>query len=273
MINRLKSNLVTTILALGSMGVVAHAGAITTTFTFNSLSANDTAAQIATYMTSQLVAAGCAGCSVTVSGAVVDTTYNGEGHVVGPGGTSLTLGNSDGATSNSDSAAEHSGPDDSFIATTNDNSQQISTQIDLVFKGLTITNLGFDFEIFPEAGSNPDFELEAGNGGIVSPVSSFGTGGFVYGVDPGTTNGSSTQSPNSGTCKSCKETSPQYIGTWSGSVGGVDDIDFVDWPATIGVDNLSITFDPTNPVPEPSSIFLLGTGMLSFALALRKKLA
>jgi len=54
--------------------------------TITGLSSGATAAQIQAYMNAVLSAAGCTGCSVTVlSGAVADQTYNGGGHVTGPG--------------------------------------------------------------------------------------------------------------------------------------------------------------------------------------------
>jgi hypothetical protein len=289
MINRLKSNLITTILALGSMGVVAHAGAITTTFTFDNpaygtltpeTGGSNQDSAIASYITNELVAAGCVGCSVTVTGAVVDTTYNGDSHVVGPNtGTtrnpvykSVTLGDSNGATNN---AVTPNSSYDNFLANTTNGSDQISQEISLVFHGLSVTNLSFDFEIFPDGtcsqlnsgqrwDSNcggygnpdlPDFSLTAGNGGSDTAVTAFGTGGTVFGVVPGSGDGNEKNSPDMH-----NETAPQYIGV-SGplTLAGDTDINFIDWPATIGVDNLSITFDPTPKVPEPSSIFLLGT--------------
>jgi hypothetical protein len=296
MINRLKSNLVTTILALGSMGVVAQAGAITTTFTFDNPAygtltpetgnSNQDSA-IATYITNQLVAAGCVGCSVTVTGAVVDTTYSGDSHVVGPNTgttrnpvyTPVTLGDTNGAISN---AVTPSTSYDNFLANTTNGSHQVSDEISLVFHGLSVIGLSFDFEIFPDGTcpslSNcggkgdpnlPDFSLTAGNGGSDTAVTAFGSGGTVFGVVPGSGDGNETNSP-----AMHNETAPQYIGV-SGPLtfAGDTDINFIDWPATIGVDNIKLTFDPTNPVPEPGSIFLLGTAMSALALALRKKLA
>ena len=139
------------------------------------------------------------GCSISVTGAVADRTYNGEGYVVGPvlgsGSnktyTSLTLGNTDGAnmpaaggTTNMPSAPSGS-TTDTFLANTKDNSSQVSTQITLQFTGLSIASASFDYEIFPDGtGQPPDFQFKANN----TLVSSFGTGGIQYGVTPSTAN-------------------------------------------------------------------------------------
>lgn len=292
------------LLILGGMSLSAYAA--TYTFTFgsggvNGLSANDTASQIATSMTNLLVANGCTGCSVEVQGAVVDTTYTGDSQVVGANGVSSTLGNSPGATSNSSNATPSSSYTDNFLATTNDASTQISTEISLAFTGLTITGVSFGFEIFPNGscpslsscGSSnykgtgfdeyqPDFEFTAGTGAIgsgtaVDAFGSLGTG-FVYGVAPASTsvgsekagsNGSSTKSPDEN-----PELAPQWIGV-SGALAlsNVTDLNFVDWPATIGIDNLEITYTTTGSggsgtVPEPSSILLFATvaGALVFRI-------
>lgn len=277
-------------------GVSAYAASVTNVdFTFDAqtingttitgLSSGATAAQIQAYMNQVLAAAGCTGCSVTVLvgsgiGAVADQTYNGEGYVTGPGtgSKSYTLGDSNGpysATSNTGST----GAADMFIANTNDSSSQISQQITLQFAHMTaLTINSFDYEIFPDGScaqlnsancggskvgayypNQPDLEFEAGNNtnGTDSVVNTF------YGVTPGA-GGSATHSPNSGS--SHAELSPQLIGTWTGPIAGVSELDFVDWPATIGIDNLTITFDA--PVPEPASIALLGT----VAVLLWKKL-
>jgi hypothetical protein len=37
---------------------------------------------------------------------------------------------------------------------------------------------------------------------------------------------------------SSAELAPQAIGSWSGSLTGATELDFLDWPATIGIDNL-----------------------------------
>ncbi len=282
------------LLLFGGMNLSAYAASYT--FTFNSggangLSENNTASQIASSMTALLVANGCTGCSVAVAGAVVDTTYNGEGYVVGPGGASLTLGNSNGATSNSSTTP---GSADNFLATTTDGSSQVSTEISLAFTGLTITNVSFDFEIFPNGscpslsscGSanyegtgfyqyQPDFEFTAGTGGIGSgsAVDAFGTlgNGFVYGVVPASSNAGPEKAGSDGSSTKSganTESAPQWIGVSGALVlSNVTDLNFIDWPATIGIDNLDITYTPSR-VPEPSSILLFATvaGALLFRI-------
>ena len=296
MLKQSKSILLTVALLLGAGGS-AFATSVNFSFdtqtingtTITGLSSGATAAQIQTYMNSVLSAAGCAGCSVTVMtsgssiGAVADQTYNGEGHVTGPGtgSKSLTLGDSTGATA-SNSTSTVNGTYDTFIANTNDNSGSVSQQITLKFANITgLTINSFDYEIFPDGtctalnrnscGGNsvggiypnqPDLEFEAGNNtnGTDTLVSTF------YGVTPGTTNGNSNNSPVSST-----ELSPQLIGTWTGSLTGASELDFVDWPATIGIDNLNVSFTTPPPsVPEPASLALFGTAVAG--LLLKKKL-
>jgi hypothetical protein len=260
----------------------------------NGLSSNASASAIATYMNSVLTAAGCVGCSVTVSGGVADQTYNGDGHVTGPGSgssagkKSLTLGTSEHATASSTTSTLDSSYD-TFIANTSDGSTQISQEITLQFKNITgLTINSFDYEVFPDgsctslSSSNcggalrnghypdqPDLIFEAGNNtnGTDSTVATF------WGVTPGTTDGNSTHSPSSGT--SGTERAPQAIGAWSGSVTNVSELDFVDWPATIGVDNLNISFTPSSPtpVPEPASLILFGTVVSGILLAKKRKRA
>jgi hypothetical protein len=281
-------------------GVSAFATSVTFTFdtqTINGtvvtgLSSGANSAAIQTYMQNVLNAAGCTGCTVTVytggsSGAVADQTYNGEGHVTGPGTPatkSLTLGDSNGATQSNTTSTVNS-TYDTFIANTNDSSGQVSQQITVQFHGIAgLTITSFDYEIFPDgtcsaltsgscggAPSNgiypnqPDLEFAAGN----STNGTVGAGGDTiqqtyYGITPGSgSDGNTNNSPLSNS-----EAAPQLIGTWSGSLTGATELDFVDWPATIGIDNLAISYNTTNP--EPASLILLGT--LVGGLLLKKKL-
>ncbi len=292
---------ITRALLFFATAAVASATSVTFTFdtqtingtTINGLSDTASIGAIQTYMNQVLSAAGCVGCSVSVTGAAADTTYNGEGNVVGSGAKSLTLGTSNNATSNSSQAP--SSTFDTFLANTNDSSQQQASQITMKFSGFTINgSASFAYEIFPDGtcpvlnsancGGNPtngiypnqpDMKFEAGtnSNGTDPLVSTFGNNGTQYGLTPSSTgaDGSSITSPNNPT-SSNPELSPQYIGTWSGSLSNVSELDFIDWPATIGVDNLSVSWNTStqqSPVPEPFSVVLLGT--IVGGIALRKK--
>jgi Flp pilus assembly protein TadG len=289
-------------------GVSAYAGSVDFTFdtqtingtTITGLSSGATVAQIQTYMNAVLTASGCTGCSVTVlsnssgSGAVADQTYTADGNVTGPGtalgpaSKSLTLGDSNGATASTTTSTVNSSYD-TFISNTSDSGGQyngsntsgtVTSQITLQFKnisGLTVNS--FDYEVFPDltctqlnpancggAGdpNQPDLKFEAGN-------NTNGTDGLVQtfdGVTPGTTNGNAVKSTISST-----ELAPQAIGTWTGSLTGDTELDFVDWPATIGIDNLTIggsNITAGSSVPEPASIALLGTLVFLLAKKLRR---
>jgi hypothetical protein len=279
------------------------ASGATFTFNLNSLTytasnTSNEASSIASQLTTQLHTV-CPTCSVTMSvgGAVVDEAYNGEGYAVGPTSgsnvVSETLGDTPGNQTVYSSAAQstasnatgaglagigafgnsqytysalHSeGFTNNFLANTTDSgSHQISNEITLQFHGLTVNGASFNFEIFPSATAG-GFTFEAGN-------NTNGTDTTIYtqsGVTPsGGTDGSSTHSPNSGS--GTTETNTQYIGNWSGTFSSSTELDFVDWPVTIGVDNLTITYTP--PVPEPGSVVLLGTVALGALLIARRKL-
>lgn len=236
---------------------------------------------ITSYMNSVLAAAGCSTCTVTVSGAFADTTWNGDGHTTGPGtgSKSLTLGNSTGATA-SNTNSSINGTLDTFLATTNDGDTSTDSQITMTFSGMTIGSSSFDYEIFPDISCT---ELDGtghtnscGTSNANLPSFTFATNnGSIFttnAVMPGMTDGNAVDSPSgSAITGNNPETAPQYIGTWSGSVSSATQLDFIDWPATIGVDNLNITFTPngTDPVPEPVSVLLLGTVLAG--LAMRKR--
>jgi hypothetical protein len=134
----------------------------------------------------------------------------------------------------------------------------------MVFSGLKIYGVSFDYEIFPDGtcatgvscGSNwPDFTFMA-DGTLV-----FNT----QAVMPGNPGAPYLHSPASGLGT---ELAPQFLGqtgTWV-FPNGVTKLEFVDWPATVGIDNLKIT-----TTPEPATMTLLGVGMLGLA-SLRRRL-
>jgi hypothetical protein len=139
--------------------------------------------------------------------------------------------------------------------------------IKMQFTGLQLLSVTFDFEIFPDANCSsptnctagkPDFLFYAGNGGSTSLVNSW------LGAFPA----AGSHSPFSGA--SANETAAQMIGSYTYTPGGTfDTIWFQDWPATIGIDNVKITTQTQTQVPEPASLFLVGSGVL--AVLRRKK--
>jgi hypothetical protein len=237
-------------------GFVRPASAGWVNFNFNSVALTTgygTNATVQTYMTQQLNLQAPGWGTVAVTGATATNVYTGDGHVTGPGGQPLTLGTTDGAVT----PASVPKAADTFIATLG-----TDTEIKMVLSK-NIYSITFDYEIFPNGncptgctGSNlPDFTFMA-NG--ISYV-------HTYGVAPG----SDSADPWKTSAVSNNELAPQ-LGPKNVTftfAGGVNTLRFIDWPVTIGVDNVTVS---TTPVPEPASMLLLGSG-LAAAYAKRRR--
>lgn len=245
-----------------AMGTVsAFAG--TYTFNFNGVGAaadsggtNSTkSTNITNYMNSVLSGSGV---SVTVYGAKEANGYTGDGHVVGSscskyisGCTATTLGNDgDGQPGT-----------DRFIITQQTGGQDA---IKMVFSQV-VYSITFDLEIFPDVSGNPDFTLLTNDGAGGAQQTDL----HLSGLTP-----SGKLSPYSKSHGNVYETSPQLLLNGNNKVTytsntGFTTIWFQDWPATIGIDNLTITTGNTPAVPEPASVFLVGSGLLA---VVRRKL-
>lgn len=248
-------------------------------------SSSDQSTNIAQWM-DKVIGGSCAtllNC-VTVSGVggsggvAVDTTYAGDGHVVGPGGVPLTLGNSNNATNNS---ATPSGTYDNFLSNTTNGASQLSTGILITFsQGISLTGtFTVDYEIFPDgtcavvySSANPTACGGVGNPNL--PDLSFSANGStpvsttLFGATPANPgpNGNSTASSAMGA-----ETAPQWIGTYTTTLHGATSLQFLDWPATIGIDNLKLV---TTPEPRGEAFLLGALGLAALAgIRLRRSLA
>jgi len=272
-----------------SLSVPAHATGIV--FDFNSLASgkNSTGGGISpngsiqNYMNYQLQQQGVVGASVAVAGAKTDKAYDGDNHVVGPcapnplcgaGGnvvTPLTLGTSDNAAI--DGTPRMDGTLDTFIK----NVSGID-RFTMTFTGLLINSVSFDWQIFPDAScvkliaskcggaadgdghfpNQPDFKFYVDDNTLI----------FRYwGLTPGAAGGSPyKESLVTDNGNAAFELTPQLIGTgtWYFNTP-VTKLSFVDWPATIAIDNLAIN------VPEPGTLILLGLGLAATGLVRRRR--
>ncbi|MDQ2918192.1 MAG: hypothetical protein M3R40_13745 [Pseudomonadota bacterium] len=248
------------------IGAASHAQAIPVTFNFDSVAPHDNVAEafglgktggnteIATNMNGVLDAAlGLGTSTVSVSGALATSTYNGEGHVNGD-----TLGTSNGGVHDAPAYTDRFIMNDDFKIYGSTAADRFS----FTFTGFYIYSVSFDWEIFPDAtcpastsstacannpsNSNyPDIALLADGVGVWSTLAS---------------------TPVSG------DKDPQALGHLSTlSLAGASQLTFVDWPAEIGIDNVIIdgcTIKSPDclrrqDVPEPAMLLLLAASALA----------
>jgi VCBS repeat-containing protein len=236
--------IVRVIVAMGLLivaGSVGSAYAASYSFNYNTISATASNSSIQSYMNTKLGGAG----TVALSGAKGDNNYTGDGHVV----NGTTLGTDETGT-------------DRFIITLQSGS---TDTIKMQFSGLQLYSVTFDYEIFPDATctsptncpAKPDFSFYAGSGGSTSLIF------HDYGDFPAWGSDSAVSTNE----RSAQKIVHSYTYT---SDTAFDTIWFQDWPATIGVDNVTITTRTPPTVPEPASILLLGSGLM--AVVRRRKL-
>ena len=262
-------------LFLSAGGMLARADAL---FNFTGLSNGATTGQITTYMNGLLPSGLNAGASVAVTGAVASQTWTGDDHVVGvcTGTTSVKSGSKCNAVANPITLADGDAGK-TFIM----NDGPGSDRITMDFTGLTQGTYTFSFnlEIFPDgtcpvgttngscnpsSANWPDLELGVGATDALAAANIVAT---WQGVIPGT-GGTSLYSPASvATGAGTAETSPQLLGasgnqSFTVGANGKVTLEFIDWPAEIGIDNLDITppgLGRNSTVPETSSVLLLAT--------------
>jgi hypothetical protein len=279
----------------------AAAGTVIETFDFNNIGNNSSSSTIQTYMagvlnsTTGFTAVNGAQPLIAVNGAIAQqgtNSYTGDNHVVGPikSGTPrpLTLGDTENTTT-WDASTPTLNSTDGFLknCTPIDGTgcSGASSDIFLNFANLKyqgqaveIASFSFDFEIFPDGSctadtysscggskdayghrpNTPDLEVWSGDNGTGQNFASY------WGVTPSGANGYSVAMPGG-------ETAPQLLGS-SGTITvdpsfHLTSLDFMDWPATIGFDNLKVTF---RQVPEPTSIGLVALAFGSLLLVMRR---
>ena len=232
---------------------------------------------------------GFSGTSVTVTNGIANDNWNADGHIVGPASTSagcVSSGDANGwgygngvcplALWDSDGGVAHLNSRDTILTnlggTSAGNDRITMSLAGLNQGGQSVTGISFDLEIFPD-GDCPD----GGSGTCINTGSASwpDLNLWVNGVNLPAWNWFGVE-PNTKSPLLVNETAPQLL-TTSGLIsvsGPTLNLDFVDWPAKIGIDNLKIYWTNTGGggqnVPEPGTLGLLGVGLAGFWSMRRK---
>ena len=159
---------------------------------------------------------------------------------------------------------------------------QITNLKDSSGKSYEISSLSFDFEIFPDgtcASTSPS--SSCGGSGLPNlPDITVLAHGTIDGLPGAQTlnlldvNGVTPSGSYKRSYTMSTETAPQLLGV-SGPISfntdtHISQLDFVDWPATIGIDNLTFGYRET---PEPGTLAMFAVGLLGIAGIARRRRA
>lgn len=245
-----KSSLLALSFCFLAMCTAAQAG--TVTFNFSSIASGSTDATVSSVLTGQLGA----GKSVAVTGVYATNSWNGDGHVLS---SVNTLSGQNVGTNGSNASST------TFLM--NNNQTASSNDILMTFTGLQVTGISFNLEIFPDNSC-----ASSSTCGTGTPPSNLPDFTFVAGSFSQTWNAAFPAGCQASHAMTC-ETAAQLAPTASGNLtfAATNTLDFQDWPAEIGINNVTITYNTPTPTPEPGSLFLFGTGLSGIAAFLRKQ--